>query len=137
MKIGSNMLILFSIVLVLGIHSLIFAETGIQLRASMDHQQGSSNVQVFDMEEFSVFDEQLPAKYKYLRGGQYANQVGDEPDPNVKVYPKLKSGKPIYGTVTFNHGLYYSNQFGTDYCFVLDESGGTSTGYDLFYFDLI
>ncbi|MFC1783319.1 hypothetical protein ACFL02_07005 [Planctomycetota bacterium] len=106
-----------------------------QRRTGMDQQGNRGEVGVFELEEFSVFEEKLPPKYKFLQRGQYS-VIGDEPNPKVKVYPELKSEKPVYGWVIFNHGLFYSNRFGTEYYFVVDESGGTGKGYDLFYFDL-
>jgi len=59
------------------------------------------------------------ARFRYLRG-QYAS-CSNSPNPAVKVYPKLNSKRPLYGTVTFDSS-YYEAKAGVTYHFVLDES---------------
>jgi hypothetical protein len=88
---------------------------------------------VFDMEEFSVLEYDGPHGSR-LRMGQYVRECSDKPNEKVTAYPAFKSDKPIYGTATFDMSLV---RYGTgiDYCFAIDESGGTGTGYDRFYFD--
>jgi hypothetical protein len=61
-------------------------------------------------------------------------QCSEAADPNVKVYPRFSSEKPLYGSVTLGGDAYQPNS-GTRFCFALDESGGTGQGYDRFYFD--
>jgi hypothetical protein len=56
------------------------------------------------------------------------------PDKDVKVYPKLRSGRPLYGAVEFGRSPVEPSE-GMRFCFVLDESAGTGTGYDRLYFD--
>ncbi|MBP7052528.1 MAG: hypothetical protein KBE65_16060 [Phycisphaerae bacterium] len=85
---------------------------------------------VFPLEEISIFNYDGTAKGQ-LQSGTVAPDCGDTPTPGV-VYPTFKSGKPIYGTVTFDMSLF-DPQAGLQYCFALDESA--SAGYDRLYFD--
>ena len=43
----------------------------------------------------------------------------------VKAYPELKSKKPLYGVIKFDHD-YLDPKSGVEYHFVIDESGGTA-----------
>lgn len=90
---------------------------------------------VFGLEEVSAFelDKQLLNSNRFIRGkfGECSEQPGIE----VFAYPAFKSDKPIYGSVRF------AGQFSEDepkhlYFFAVDESAGTSKGYDRLYFDL-
>jgi hypothetical protein len=85
--------------------------------------------QVFEMEEVSVFDRGL---HLFPQG---AKEFGAEPSKEVKAYPEFKSEKPFYGKTTFDESVVRYG-IGIDYCFTLDESGGTGTGYDRLYFDV-
>ncbi|MCP4263941.1 MAG: hypothetical protein GY774_41510 [Planctomycetes bacterium] len=84
--------------------------------------------QVFKMKEVSVFDRGL---HLFPQG---AKECGAEPSKEVKAYPEFKSEKPFYGKTTFDESVVRYG-IGIDYCFALDESGGTGTGYDRLYFD--
>ncbi|HNS22420.1 MAG TPA: hypothetical protein PKH24_18080 [Sedimentisphaerales bacterium] len=86
---------------------------------------------VFPLEEISIFNYGGAAKGQ-LQSGTVAPDCGDIPTPGV-TYPTFKSGKPIYGTVTFDMSLF-DPQAGVQYCFALDESGGA--GYDRLLFDV-
>jgi hypothetical protein len=89
---------------------------------------------IFDMEEFSIFDCEEPLKTR-LQMGQPTSECGDQPSDKVKAYPVFKSAKPIYGTVRFGMNLFdYAS--GIEFCFAIDESGGTGTVYDSFHFDV-
>ncbi len=89
--------------------------------------------EVFEMEEVSVFELASPMAFQFQRG-QPARQCGTEPSKKVKAYPQFKSAKPFYGKAMFDMSLVQYG-FGINYCFAVDESGGTGTGYDRFYFD--
>ena len=89
---------------------------------------------VFDMKEVSVFDEAKDDRSFGLLRGQYA-ECKSEANKEVKAYPKLKSERPLYGTVKFDPKLS-DPKSGMDFYFALDESGGTGKGYDRLYFDL-
>jgi hypothetical protein len=71
--------------------------------------------------------------WSLLLGGQPLLRWSNTPEPEVKAYPKLKSGRPIYGKVAFD-GDFFRNTEQT-YHLVLDESKGSFTGYDRLYFD--
>jgi len=102
-------------------------------RGQTDEIAGEPAGTVFEMEEFSVFEYEGPLGAR-LQMGQYVRECSDQPNDKVTAYPAFKSDKPIYGTATFDMSLV---RYGTgiDYCFAIDESGGTGTGYDRFYFD--
>jgi hypothetical protein len=57
------------------------------------------------------------------------------PFPQVKAYPKLKSGRPLYGAVDFSQWRIDAAKPSAHF-FVVDESRGTGKGYDRLYFDL-
>lgn len=88
---------------------------------------------VFPLEEVSVFDLPEDAAQVFLIGQRVV--CGDEPDPNVAVYPKFASSRPIYGTADFSNPMG-KPEAGKAYRFALDESGGTGEGYDRLCFDL-
>lgn len=58
-----------------------------------------------------------------------------EPYPQVKAYPKLESGRPLYGAIDFTNWRIDPDK-PSAYFFVVDESRGTGKGYDRLYFDL-
>jgi hypothetical protein len=65
-------------------------------------------------------DTKEASRFRFPRG-QFI-MCSDRPSREVKAYPKLKSKKPLYGSVIFSpSGPDYRS--GTKYCFVLDESG--------------
>lgn len=85
--------------------------------------------ETFQLKEVSAFE--LDASSP--RCGQSA-EISDGPAAEVKKYPALKSGKPIYGALEIRRTS--ATERGTPYHFVFDESGGTGKGYDRLYFDL-
>ncbi len=93
---------------------------------------------VFHMREVSAFEEAMRAfeedlSYSLMRG--HRQQCSTEPDVQVSAYPKLTSQNPFYGCVAFDKG-YREPGPGIRFCFVVDESGGTGTGYDRLIFDV-
>jgi len=82
--------------------------------------QGTAEEAVFRLREVSAFDESGGVWYRLLRG-QYV-QCSTEPDKEVKAYPKLRSKRPFYGTVTFDPDRT-DPKAGLRFRFVLDESG--------------
>jgi hypothetical protein len=82
--------------------------------------KGTAEEAVFEMREVSAFDESGGVWYRLLRG-QYV-QCSTEPDKEVKAYPKLRSKRPFYGTVTFDPDRT-DPKAGMKFRFVLDESG--------------
>jgi hypothetical protein len=60
---------------------------------------------VFEMREVSVFDRSESRAFHRLVRGQYA-KCETEPDERVEAYPKLKSKRPYYGTITFGRRPY-------------------------------
>jgi len=85
----------------------------------------------------AVFELREASAFKALGAPPMRGQFGrleERPNPAVRAYPKLQSARPRYGRVRF--GLAELDQCtGPEYCFVLDESGGTGKGYDRLYFD--
>ena len=87
---------------------------------------------VFELEQISVFeDTDIPSSFIV---GVRA-ETSSEPGPEVKSYPPLKSEKVLYGSVWLG-GEIHRSESGNRYHFAIDESAGTDTGYDSFYFDL-
>jgi hypothetical protein len=81
---------------------------------------------VFTMEESPAFgkdDAPGMVRYRYPQG-QYG-ACSTTPNREVKSYPKLKSNRPLYGSVTFDSS-YYDPKPGVTYHFVFDESGETA-----------
>ena len=76
---------------------------------------------VFEMREVSVFSRSDSRVFGRLVRGQTA-RCDIEPNEEVKAYPKLKSKRPFYGTVTFDRE-YYDPNSGKEFHFVIDESG--------------
>ena len=76
---------------------------------------------VFKLQEVSVFDEADHRDFQRFTRGQSA-QCNTEPDEKIKVYPKLKSDRPYYGTVVFNRNFHDPGS-GIEFHFVVDESG--------------
>jgi len=79
---------------------------------------GADGEAVFEMREVAVFES---TQSQELARGQYA-QCETEPDEKVKVYPKLKSKRPLYGVIKFARDPY-EPESGVEYRFVVDESG--------------
>lgn len=85
---------------------------------------------VFTMEEATAFgkdDVSGMVHYRYPRG-QLAT-CGTTPNRDVKAYPKLKSKRPLYGSITFD-SFTYDPRPGITYHFVLDQSGETANEAD-------
>ena len=86
--------------------------------------------QTFTLREVSVFDQGAD---NFIRG-----QFGpcrEKPFTEVKAYPRFKSAKPLYGSVSFGGIAEGADAKRTFYC-AFDESEGTGKGYDRLYFDL-
>ncbi|MFC1782039.1 hypothetical protein ACFL02_00460 [Planctomycetota bacterium] len=92
-----------------------------------------TDVSVFEMKEFSVFDYQGPLRPMLAMGTAAIPETG--PSAKVKVYPELKSDQPFYGRAIFDMSLIDYGE-GIEYCFVIDESAGSGSGYDRLYFDV-
>lgn len=82
---------------------------------------------VVEMTSVSVFELGREADFIGGEGSSGALEVSEE----VSSYPELVSGAPLYGAVNFSSANYE----GREYFWVLDESGGTGTGYDRLYLD--
>ena len=90
---------------------------------------------VFNLEEVSAFelDKKLLNSNRFVRG--QLGECGEQPGTEVSAYPAFKSDKPIYGSVRFA-GEFSRDDSKNRYFFAVDESAGTSKGYDRLYFDL-
>lgn len=88
---------------------------------------------VSKLKDVSVFTLGKPLRQKFVRG--QLCQCSEKPDTSVKVYAIFKSQKPLYGSVRFA-GEFGEQDSGIEYHFAVDESAGTSKGYDRLYFDL-
>jgi hypothetical protein len=93
---------------------------------------GQAEERTSPLEEVSVLElvERVPA----LAMG-HAATCSRRPEPGVRAYPALKSGKPVYGSVQFS-GFFEEKDPARLYHFVADESGGSGTGYDRLYVDV-
>jgi len=100
---------------------------------SSEKPPAEAGAKVFPLEEVSLQDCPEPARSR-LQAGTVATQYGDSAIAGI-TYPTFQSSKPIYGVVTFGMSLF-DPQAGLRYGFAMDESAGTGTGYDRFYFDL-
>jgi len=87
----------------------------------------------FKLEPFSILEYDGPLKYR-LRMGQPVAIENQAPSSKVRAYPPLKSAKPVYGQAVLG-GLPFAAASGEHFHFVLDESGGTGSGYDRLVFD--
>ena len=74
----------------------------------------------FDMKEASAFVANPTGRPTYLQGQRAACRT--EPNPEVKVYPELKSETPYYGTIIIDRD-YRDPESGIEFHFVIDESG--------------
>jgi hypothetical protein len=90
----------------------------------------AGKAQVFKLREVSMFEK---GNSDFERG--QASECKDQPLAEVKAYPDFKSAKPIYGTVRFG-AKHEEPDSGLLFHFAVDESEGTGTGHDRFYFDL-
>ena len=86
----------------------------------------------FDLSEVSISDLSQIFVSRYFLRGQSA-YCKEKPSIMVK-YPRLKSDKPLYGSVHFDGASAESKGRGM-YHFILDESAGTAKGYDRLYLD--
>jgi len=87
----------------------------------------------FKLEPFSILEYDGPLKYS-LRMGQPVLAEPQAPSPKVRAYPPLKSDKPVYGLVALGAHPFDTSS-GHPFHFVIDESGGTGSGYDRLVFD--
>jgi hypothetical protein len=91
------------------------------------------NKLTFDLDEVSVFELSEEVARDFVRG-QFGS-CDDQPDrvwPGT--YPRFESGKPLCGSIRFA-GKSIENLPRSGYHLAIDESAGTGTGYDRFYFD--
>ena len=86
----------------------------------------------FDLSEVSISDLSQIFVSRYFLRGQSA-YCKEKPSIMVK-YPRLKSDKPLYGSVHFDGASAESKGRGM-YHFILDESAGTGRGYNRLYLD--
>jgi hypothetical protein len=92
--------------------------------------QGETNSNgTYKLREVSVFEQ---GQDNFLRG--QSGVCTGKPFSEVKAYPKFKSSKPIYGSVSFAGKRDDPGSRRTFY-YALDESEGTGKGYDRLYFD--
>ncbi|HUV64559.1 MAG TPA: hypothetical protein VMW24_11720 [Sedimentisphaerales bacterium] len=96
-------------------------------------QKSGGQTFVFELDEISAFDLDNQVVLSFI-GGQRCYCTEKSAD-EVKTYPAFKSDKPLYGSVEFR-SQYDGELPGPKYYFALDESGGTGSSYDRFYFDL-
>lgn len=87
----------------------------------------------FKLEPFSVLEYEGPLAFR-LRMGQPVMIENHAPSPEVRAYPPLESEKPMYAQAVFG-GHPFGDASGDTFHFVLDESGGTGSGYDRLVFD--
>ena len=87
----------------------------------------------FKLEPFSVLEYEGPLAFR-LRMGQPVMLENYAPSPEVRAYPPLESEKPMYAEAVFG-GHPFGDASGESFHFVLDESGGTGSGYDRLVFD--
>ncbi len=76
---------------------------------------------IFVMQEVSAFQAAVRGGFNPLARGQAA-LCKTEPDKEVKAYPKLRSNRPLYGSVTFDASRT-DPKAGMKFHFVLAESG--------------
>ena len=77
----------------------------------------------FAMREVSAFAAvRQPGRIAHTIARGQTVECGDEPDKQVKAYPKLTSKHPLYGKVRFGATRLNPNT-GVEYHFVIDESG--------------
>lgn len=107
--------VLSCIPIVVPLALLLFAATG---QTPLPAEEPAA----FEMKEVSAFAATASGRPPYLQGQSAACQT--EPAPEVKVYPKLKSGTPYYGTIVIDRD-YRDPEAGTAFHFVIDESGET------------
>ena len=108
---------------------LLFCLLLIVLECGCKRKDGS----ISRLKNVSVFELEKPLHQKFVRG--HVCQCSEEPDVSVKAYAVFKSQKPLYGSVRFA-GEFGVPDSGIEYHFAVDESAGTSKGYDRLYFDL-
>ncbi len=98
----------------------IFSRVAVAAEEKQTPQSGDPEKDAtFELREVSAFQTGRNPYVMVL--GQRAECVA-EPDTQVKVYPKLRSKRPLYGKVKF--GVDWTNpKAGTEYRFVIDESG--------------
>ncbi|MHC4243517.1 MAG: hypothetical protein ACYSU4_14010 [Planctomycetota bacterium] len=87
----------------------------------------------FDLEKISVFDIDEEIAGRFVRG--HVSGCEKQPQADVGTYPNFKSDRPLYGSVWFANKDGNMNS-GIQYHFAIDESAGTTKGYDQLFFDL-
>jgi hypothetical protein len=102
------------------------------VKVSAASEQSHTRERVFNLEEVSAFE--IAGQRPQFAGGHRA-ECGYEPEADVNTYPTFSSEEPIYGSVWLG-SEYGDRKSGTRYRFAIDESGGTSAGYDRLHFDL-
>jgi hypothetical protein len=94
-----------------------------------DSIAGAGEEAVFDMKEVSLYSQKERAAISEfpIFSGQIAS-LRTEPPKEVRVYPKLNSKQPLYGSIVFDRSPGKPDR-ATRFCFVLDQSG-TADGAD-------
>lgn len=92
----------------------------------------------FDLNVVNIFDpteEGDRFKQYYTKSARRGTAVytSTERTEGVK-YPKFRSDAPLFGTLKLGRNLFYPEST-IPIAVAVDESGGTGTGYDLFYVD--
>ncbi len=121
------------------IAGLAIAGLGLRPAAGLDANSPAPGGELaFDLKEISVFrlDELGPAAKNASVGFLDGHRGWCQNAPLAEVfYPKLRSKKPLYGSVEFVSRRHSESELRISYAFVIDESRGTGKGYDFLYFD--
>ena len=82
----------------------IVSSLGLATLAGDGEKAAQEEEAVFSMREVSAFEKNTIAPSYSLARGAYA-RCFDEPDKEVKAYPKLNSKHPLYGKLKFDRDL--------------------------------
>lgn len=92
-------------------------------KAKAEKKSAAMQPAVFAMEEVTAFGkEEVNGKTRYIYPGGSFTSCNTAPNKLVKAYPKFKSKRPLYGSVTFDSD-FLNPRAGKTFYFVLDESG--------------
>jgi hypothetical protein len=105
---------------------------GIAAVAGQTAPPGFGNAVVYDLKETSAFDLPDAVRFFFIMGR--STICRQEPNEQVRRYPKFKSSQPLYGSLRVGTP-YGSRDPGLCYQYAIDESGGTGRGYDRLYVD--
>ena len=96
----------------------LFLGSAASFAADEDKKTGGEE-SVFEMREVSAFEKNDITNRPLTRGASVL--CSNEPDKDVKAYPKLNSKKPLYGKLQIDRNS--ASGKAVEYHFVLDESG--------------